>query len=498
MRNIVIVGGGTAGWMTAALFAKVLAKNYQIRLIESDEIGTIGVGEATIPPIKTFNTALQLDEDDFIRKTQATFKLGIEFVDWGRLGDRYIHGFGRIGQDLGMARCYQYWLRQRLLGAAPGLGEYSINTVAPRAAKFMRSRPDMANSPLADITHAFHFDASLYARYLRQYSEARGVTRTEGSIVDTQLRSTDGFIEAVVLRSGERVAGDLFIDCSGSRGLLIEQALHTGYEDWSRWLPCDRALAVPCESVAPLLPITRSSAHRAGWQWRIPLQHRIGNGHVYSSHYMSEDEATSILLAHLDGKPLAAPRLIPFLPGKRRKLWNCNCVAVGLASGFLEPLESTSIHLIQSTLLRLLRIFPHRGFSPTETAQFNRAADFEYERIRDFIILHYKANERDDSEMWRYCRNMEIPDTLRNKMELFRVNGRIFRENDELFAEENWLQVLIGQNIIPQGYDPLVDLETPETIASFLGNIETVIRRCVAVMPTHQDFIDKFCAAEPQ
>jgi tryptophan halogenase len=497
MRNIVIAGGGTAGWMAAALFAKILHRDYRIRLIESDEIGTIGVGEATIPPIKAFNTALQLDEDDFIRKTQGTFKLGIEFVDWGRLGDRYIHGFGRIGQDLGMARCYQYWLRQRLLGAAPELGEYSINTVAPRAAKFMRSRPDMPNSPLADITHAFHFDASLYARYLRQYSEARGVIRTEGRIVDTRLRGSDGFIEAVVLQSGEQIAGELFIDCSGSRGLLIEQALHTGYEDWSRWLPCDRAIAVPCESVPVLLPITRSTAHRAGWQWRIPLQHRTGNGHVYSSRFMGEDEATANLLANLDGKPLATPRLIPFLPGKRRMLWNRNCVAVGLASGFLEPLESTSIHLIQSTLLRLLRLFPQRGFSPAETAQFNRAADFEYERIRDFIILHYKANQRDDSDLWNYCRNMEIPDTLANKIELFRANGRIFRENDELFTEENWLQVMIGQHIMPQGYDPLVDLETPETIASFLGNIESVIRRCVAVMPTHRDFVEKHCAAEP-
>ena len=497
VRDIVIVGGGTAGWMAAALFSKLLTRDYRIRLIESDEIGTIGVGEATIPPIKAFNMALQLDEDDFIRKTQGTFKLGIEFVDWGRLGDRYIHGFGRIGKDLGMVRCYQYWLRQRQLGLAPALGEYSINTVAPRQGKFMRSRSDMANSPLADITHAFHFDASLYARYLRQYSEARGVVRTEGRIVDTRLRADDGHIEAVLLASGERIAGDLYLDCSGSRGLLIEQALHTGYEDWSRWLPCDRAIAVPCESVQPLLPITRSTAQRAGWQWRIPLQHRTGNGHVYSSRYMNEDEATAILLANLDGKAMAAPRVIPFLPGKRRQIWNRNCVAVGLAGGFLEPLESTSIHMIQSTLLRLLRLFPHRGYSPPETAQFNRAADFEYERIRDFIILHYKANERDDSEMWRYCRHMEVPDTLSAKIELFRVNGRIVRESDELFTEENWLQVMVGQNIMPQGYDPLADLETPATIATFLGDIETVIRRCVAVMPMQRDFIAQFCAAEP-
>ena len=279
--------------------------------------------------------------------------------------------------------------------------------------------------------------------------------------------------------------------------MLIEQALHTGYEDWSRWLPCDRALAVPCEAVPELLPITRSTAHRAGWQWRIPLQHRTGNGHVYSSSFISEDQAAKVLLDNLDGKPLSLPRLIPFWPGKRRRLWNRNCVAVGLASGFLEPLESTSIHLIQSTLLRLLRLFPHRGVDPAEVAQFNRSADFEYERIRDFIILHYKANERDDAELWRYCRNMPIPDTLSHKIELFRANGRIFRENEELFTEENWLQVMVGQHIMPQGYDPLVDLETPETIANYLGNIESVIRRCVAVMPTHGEFVASNCAAQP-
>jgi len=495
VRDIVIVGGGTAGWMSAALMSRMLTRGYRIRLVESDEIGTIGVGEATIPPIRAFNTALQLDEDDFIRQTQGSFKLGIEFVDWCRLGDRYIHGFGRIGQELGPVRCYQYWLRQRQQGAAPALGEYSINTVAPREGKFMRSRPDLVNSPLADIVHAFHFDASLYARYLRRYSEARGVVRSEGRIVDTQLREPDGFIESVRLASGERISGDLFIDCSGSRGLLIEQALRTGYDDWSHWLPCDRAIAVPCESTPVLLPMTRSTARTAGWQWRIPLQHRTGNGHVYASHYMDEDEATSILLAHLDGKPTAAPRTIPFVPGKRRRIWNRNCVAVGLAGGFLEPLESTSIHMIQSTLLRLMRLFPHRGFDAAETAQFNRAADFEYERIRDFVILHYKANERDDSEMWKYCRNMDIPDTLAHKIELFSANGRVFREGDELFTEENWLQVMIGQRIVPRGYDPLVDLETPETIATFLGNIETVIRRCVAMMPTHRDFIAQHCAA---
>ena len=497
VRDVVIVGGGTAGWMSAALLSKVLTTGYHIRVIESDEIGTVGVGEATIPTIKFFNAALELNEDEFVSKTQGTFKLGIEFVNWGRLGDRYTHGFGGIGQNWGILKCYQYWLKMRLLGAAPELGQYSINTMAPRHAKFMRRRPEMKKSPLADIAYAFHFDASLYARFLRQYSEARGAIRTEGKIVDTVLGEPDGFIEAVVLASGERVAGDLFIDCSGTRGLLIEQALHTGYEDWSHWLPCDRAIAVPCESDQVLLPITRSTAHSAGWQWRIPLQHRTGNGHVYSSQFMQEDEATAILLENLDGKPLASPRLIPFRTGKRRRLWNRNCVAVGLASGFLEPLESTSIHLIQSTIVRLMRLFPHHGFNAVEIDQFNRGCDFEYERVRDFIILHYYATERDDSPLWNYCRNMPIPDTLRAKIELFRENGRIFRENEELFAEESWLQVMIGQRIVPGSYDPIVDTQTPEAIRKYLDDIETVIKRCVDIMPTQRDFIAKYCPAKP-
>ncbi|MGH8253292.1 MAG: tryptophan halogenase family protein [Steroidobacteraceae bacterium] len=495
VRRIVIVGGGTAGWMTAALLSKALTTGYQIRLVESDAIATVGVGEATIPVIAKFNKALDLDENEFMRKTQATFKLGIEFINWGRLGDAYVHGFGRIGQDWGAFKCYQYWLRQRLLGKAADLANYSINTAAPRQAKFMRSRPDMKDSPLADIAYAFHFDAILYARFLRQYAEARGVVRTEGRIVDVPLRAHDGFIDAVVLESGERVAGDLFIDCSGTRGLLIEQALHTGYEDWSQWLPCDRAIAVPCVSDQVLLPMTRSTAHRAGWQWRIPLQHRTGNGHVYSSRFMGEDEATAILLGNLDGEPLAAPRTIPFQPGRRRLAWSRNCVAVGLAGGFLEPLESTSIHMIQTAIMRLTRLFPHHEFNQTEIDLYNRESEFEYERVRDFIILHYKATERNDAPMWDYCRTMPIPETLQRKIDLFRVNGRIFRENDELFAEESWLQVMIGQHIVPRSYDPLVDMLSPDLITRYLGDIETVIRRCVDIMPLHREFIARNCAA---
>ena len=497
IRNVVIVGGGTAGWMTAALFSKLLPKHMQFRLIESDEIGTIGVGEATIPTIKYFNAVLELDEDEFLRRTQGSFKLGIEFVDWKRIGERYTHGFGKAGTDWGVVRFWHYWLRERQAGRVPAFGEYGINTMAPLEARFMRSRPDMKNSPLADITYAFHFDASLYARYLRELSEARGVRRTEGKITGTQLRSDNGHIEAVVLESGERVEGDLFIDCSGIRGLLIEQALHAGFEDWSRWLPCDRALAVPCESVQPLLPMTRSTAHDAGWQWRIPLQHRTGNGHVYSSRFTTDQLAADTLLRTLDGKPLAEPRMVRFVPGKRRKAWIGNCVAIGLSSGFLEPLESTSIHLIQSALVRMTKHFPHQGIEQVEVDHYNDANDYEYERIRDFIILHYKATERSDSPMWNYCREMPVPDTLTRKIEMFRANGRIFRENEELFAEESWLQVMLGQGIMPRGYDPLVDEKSPADIARFLDDIRTVIRRCVAVMPTHAEFIARNCAARP-
>lgn len=495
IRNIVIVGGGTAGWMTAAAYSKVLGAHYNIRLIESDEIATIGVGEATIPMIKVFNAALEIDENEFLRKTQGTFKLGIEFVNWGKIGESYIHGFGEIGRDLGPVSCYQYWLKLRQTGEVPDLSYYSINTMAPKHAKFVRSIADMPESPLGQITNAFHFDAGLYAQYLRTFAEARGVVRTEGKIVDTQLRESDGFIEALVLESGERVAGDFFVDCSGTRALLIGQALNVPFDDWSHWLPCDRALAVPCESVQPLLPYTRASAHSAGWQWRIPLQHRIGNGHVYSSRFMSQDEATSILMNNLDGKALAEPRYIPFTPGRRKETWRKNCVAVGLSSGFFEPIESTNIHLIQSAISRSIKLFPNSGFNPADIAEYNQQTQFEYERIRDFIILHYKATQRDDSPFWNHCRNMEIPDTLQHKIDLYSSNGRVYREGTELFGDVSWVQVMYGQGIRPQSYNPLVDLRSKDEIKAFLGDIQTVIRKCVEVMPTHAEYIAKHCAA---
>ncbi|HJV61866.1 MAG TPA: tryptophan halogenase family protein [Albitalea sp.] len=495
VRDIVIVGGGTAGWMTAAALSKLLHGQYRIRLIESDEIGTIGVGEATIPNIKNFNHALEIDEDEFLRATQGTFKLGIEFVNWGGLGDRYIHGFGKIGQEFAGVPFHHYWLRMAQEGRAKELEAYSINTAAPARARFMRARADMQGSPLADIANAFHFDAGLYARYLRVQAERRGVLRTEGKVVQVQQRDPDGFIDAIVMAGGERIAGDFFIDCSGMRALLIEQTLKTGFEDWSHWLPCDRAIAVPCAPAGPLVPITRSTAHSAGWQWRIPLQHRTGNGHVFSSRFMSEDEATAILLDHLDGPPIASPRTIRFTAGRRKRMWNRNCVAVGLSSGFLEPLESTSIHLIQTAVARIVSLFPHQGFDAADIDEFNAQAQFEYERIRDFIVLHYKATERDDSPFWNYCRQMDTPESLRRKMELFASNGRIFREGNELFAEVSWLQVMHGQRMRPRAYHPLVDLASSDEIASLLEDVETVVRKCVDVMPTHAEFIAAHCAS---
>ncbi len=495
VRNIVIVGGGTAGWMSAAMLAKMLGGAYSIRLVESDEIGIIGVGEATIPNIQNYNHTLGIDEDDFLRATQGSFKLGIEFADWGAVGERYIHGFGRIGVDRAGIAFHHYWLRLRRAGLAGPLDAYSINTAAPRAAKFMRGREDLPDSPLGDIAYAFHFDASLYARFLRRYAEARGVRRTEGKVVQVQQRESDGGIAAVVMEGGERIEGDFFIDCSGLRAMLIGQTLQVGFEDWSHWLPCDRAIAVPCAPVAPLLPLTRSTARAAGWQWRIPLQHRTGNGHVFCSHHMSEDEATALLLANLDGEPLAAPRTVRFTTGRRAQFWHRNCVAVGLSSGFLEPLESTSIHLIQASIARLVALFPHAGLDAEDIDEYNAQNAFAWERIRDLVIAHYHLTRRDDTAFWRQVREMSVPAALNRRVALFRSNGRVFRDNNELFAEPSWLQVLHGQGVLPRGYHPLADLPSEQELAAYVNGVRDVIQRCVAAMPTQAEFIAAHCAA---
>ncbi|HYL70617.1 MAG TPA: tryptophan halogenase family protein [Candidatus Dormibacteraeota bacterium] len=484
--------------MAAAALAKVLGGACAIRLIESEEIGPVGVGEATVPHLKLFNSILEIDELEFIREVRGTFKLGIQFVDWGRLGDRYIHGFGTIGHDYGLLPFHQYWLKRFLGGAAADIGAYSLNTAAAPLGKFMSSAQDVPpTSPLANITYAYHFDAGLYAAYLRRYSEARGVKRTEGKVVDVQLRGGDGFIESVTLASGERLGAELFIDCSGFRGLLIEQALHTGYEDWSHWLPCDRAMAVPCENVGAPTPYTRSTARSAGWQWRIPLQHRTGNGYVYSSSYIKDEEVAATLLANLDGRPLAEPRVLRFTTGMRRKFWNRNCVAVGLASGFLEPLESTSIYLIQSGVARLLNLMPDRSFSPVLIERYNKQATFEIERIRDFLILHYFATERRDTPFWQYCSRMSIPAALADNIRLFKDSGRFFREAEEMFALTSWVQVMLGQHIVPSGYHPAVDLIPESEVSSLVNGVREVIARCVAAMPSHEQFLARVLQPRP-
>ena len=494
MRKILIVGGGTAGWMTAALFGKLFQGLYDIELVESEAIGTVGVGEATIPPIKKYNELIQMDEAEFMRRTQATFKLGIQFVDWTP-GETYIHAFGVIGQDWEWLRCHQYWLRAKQRGRAAAFANYSINASAGLGNKFMHARQEMKESPISHIIHAFQFDASLYAKYLRSLAEQHGVVRTEGRIVDVQL-AENGDIASVTLEGDRRIEADFFIDCSGFRGLLIEQTLKTGYEDWSRWLPCDRAMAVPCARTDPLSPLTRATARDPGWQWRIPLQHRTGNGLVYSSKHIDDDAAEKLLLTNLDGEQLANPNRLRFTSGKRRKMWNRNCVALGLAAGFLEPLESTSIHLVQSAAIRLVRLFPDNATDQATIDEFNRQCDFEWERVRDFIVLHYWANQR-DGDLWEYCRTMELPVTLQNKIDLWRSNGRVFRENEELFSEDSWIQVFIGHGILPRSHDPLVAIKSDEQIEQFLDNIASTIARCVSVMPTQDEYVRKYCPADP-
>ena len=496
IKHIVIVGGGTAGWMAAAALSKVLGAAISVRLVESEDIGTVGVGEATVPHLKLFNQILEIDEMEFVRAVQGTFKLGIQFVDWGRIGDQYIHGFGSIGHDYGFLPFHQYWLKAFLVGKAGQVGDYSLNTSAAPAGKFMTSASDVpAHSPLANIAYAYHFDAGRYAQYLRAYAEKRGVRRTEGQVVDTLLHSETGFIDAVVLASGEKVNGDLFIDCSGFRGLLIEQALHTGFDDWTRWLPCDRAMAVPSENAGPPTPYTRSTARPAGWQWRIPLQHRTGNGYVYSSAHVSDDEAAATLLKNLDGRPLADPRALKFTTGMRKKFWHKNCVAIGLASGFMEPLESTSIYLIQSGIARLLNLMPDGQFSPVVIDRYNAQSSFEFERIRDFLILHYHATERSDTPFWDYCRTMSIPAPLEETIRLFKDSGRFFRNAEEMFVVTSWVQVMLGQHIVPAKYHPVVDQLAESELDGLISGVKNVVAACVQAMPAHEQFIAKYCKA---
>ncbi|PAX06742.1 tryptophan halogenase family protein [Sphingomonas lenta] len=491
IRRVVIVGGGTAGWMAAAGIARVAGElpGLEIELVESDEIGTVGVGEATIPQIALFNAMLGIDEADFVRATNATYKLGIEFRDWTRLGHSYVHPFGFYGLDMKGVQFHHHWLKGRTLGDPTPLDAYSLAVVAGLRERFAHPRPDQPNSPLSKIGYAFQFDAGLYARYLRRLAEGWGVRRTEGRVVDVTRDGETGHVSAIVLQSGARVAGDLFVDCSGFRGLLIEGVMGAGFEDWSAWLPCDRALAVPCESGGDRRPLTRSTARPAGWQWRIPLQHRIGNGYVYSSAHVSDDEAAATLLANLDGAPLAEPKPLRFKAGHRRRAWIGNVVALGLAGGFLEPLESTSIHLVQSGIARLMTLFPARGFDQLEIDRFNAETVEEYVDIRDFLVLHYKATERDDSDFWNYCRTLAPPEGLAYKLAMFRRNGRIFREHDELFTETSWLSVMVGQGVEATGYHPVADLLSDEETLRRLHHIRDVVGQTADAMPTQDEYL---------
>jgi tryptophan halogenase len=490
--RVVIVGGGTAGWMAAAALSKYFGERLAITLIESDAIGTVGVGEATIPQIRLFNQGLGIEERDFVRETNGTIKLGIEFIGWQREGSRYFHGFGDVGRAIGLVPFYHYWLRYRAEGGALDLEAFNANAEAARQGRYGPGDGTVAARLPAS---AYHFDAVLYANFLRRFAEARGVTRREGRVLGWDLDAESGAIAALHIEGGARQGADFFIDCSGFQGLLIEKALHSGYEDWSGWLPCDRAFAVPSEGNGRLDPFTRSIARSAGWQWQIPLRNRTGNGHVYASAFTNDDAALETLLQNLPGKALAEPRQLRFLTGKRRQIWKKNCVALGLSSGFLEPLESTSIHLIQSGIARLLALFPDRGCDPALAAEFNKQLDFEFTAIRDFLILHYHATERDESDFWNYCRTMRVPDSLVEKIDLFRARAGIVRHNTELFDVPSWLQVMWGQGLRPAGYHPMVDAASSADFERYISMNVKEVHEQVAALADHGAYLARFCAS---
>jgi tryptophan 7-halogenase len=494
LDRIVIVGGGSAGWMAAAALSVLLGRRVrEILLIESSEIGTIGVGEATLPTLRAFNATLGIDEIDFIRRTGATFKLGIEFQDWSVPGRAFFHGFSGFGPAMRGVSPHQLWLKMRTSGDDRSYAQHSITTAAAGLGRFAPPVPD-PDSVLGSYSYAFQFDAASYAAYLRTFAERRGVRRIDGRIVDVRLRQDDGFIEAVLLQGEHLVSGDLFVDCTGFAALLIGRTLGAAFEDWSRWLPCDRAFAVPCASAADLSPFTRSTARQAGWQWRIPLQHRIGNGYVFCSSHVAEDEARNTLLANLDGVALSDPRLIKFTAGRRRETWKRNCVALGLSSGFLEPLESTSIHLVESGIGRLIELFPDRSFEPKLAAEYNRLMARSYESIRDFIILHYHASRR-EGELWRYCRNMPIPEGLRHQIELFKASGVVALTDSGSFAEPSWLSIYFGLGMFPRRHDPMADLIDEAALSRELARRARIVEGAAQSLPMHRAFIDRYCRA---
>lgn len=497
LDKIVIVGGGTAGWITAAVVARFLrGRRTAIELIESEDIGIVGVGEATVPVIRALNGLLGIDERDFLAHTQGTFKLGVEFRDWARIGNVHFHFFGDFGDTLDAIPPHHHWLKLRQLGDTTPLGAYCFPYVAGKLGRFAPPAADR-RSPAAAFSYAYQFDAMLYARYLRAVAERNGVRRIEAKVVDARLRAEDGFIESLVLADGSQVRGDLFIDASGFRGLLIEKALGVGYEDWSQWLPCDRAVAVACEGSAELAPYTMATARGAGWQWRIPLQHRVGNGHVYCSGFMSDSQAEAELLGSLEARALGQPRLLKFTTGIRRQVWSRNCVAVGLASGFLEPLESTGIQLIQNAAARLIDLFPDRGCDPVLATEYNRLTRNEYERLRDFLILHYCVTERDDSPFWRHCRTMIIPETLRHKIDVWTSSARVPLYSEESYQEPSWVALFIGQHLYPKRYDPFVDNVDVTRLTQAMRQRREGIRRLAESLPAHRDYIARQGAAAP-
>ena len=491
--RVVVVGGGTGGWMTAAALKSLLPARCDVHLVESQEIGIVGVGEATLPHIRGFNDRLGIDEAEFMAATRATFKLGIEFENWGRLGDRYIHPFGTFGSGQGEVDFHQYWLRLRHEGAAvSGLEQYSMACMMARLGKFNLPAKDPEDIT-STFNYAYQFDATLYAPYLRALAERIGCRRTEGRIVDVELNGESGDIEAVVLTGGERIVGDLFIDCSGFASLLIGKTLAEPFEDWSKWLPCDRAVALPCQTRTQITPYTSAIAMDAGWRWRIPLQHRTGNGYVHASTFISEEDATIALVQAVEGEPTADPRVLRFRAGRRTRSWVKNCIAVGLASGFLEPLESTSIYLIQAAITALVELFPETPIADSDRNEFNRVIDLEYDRIRDFLILHYHATERADTPFWDYVRTMEIPDSLAEKLELFRRRGRVVKYREGVFLEASWIAVYLGQRVYPEGHDLRAELPPLAALERGAGALHDQIHAAAGGMPDHAAMLSRYC-----
>lgn len=484
IKNIVIAGGGTAGWMTAAALSHTLGKQLNITLVESEAIPTVGVGEATIPTMQYFHRLLGIDERALMAATHATFKLGIEFNHWRHQGHSYLHAFGHTGQDCWACGFQHFWLKGRQIGITHDYGDYCPEHQAAIAQRFAHTKPQ-------NLNYAYHLDAGKYAQFLRNFSEQRGVKRIEGKIAHVGLCPQTQFIQQLRLDDGQVIEGDLFVDCTGFKGLLIEQALRTGYEDWSHWLPCDRAIAVQSEHSHAPLPYTKATAMPYGWQWRIPLTTRQGNGVVYASNAVSDEQALDDLLTEIQATTLTEPKTIRFRTGKRRQQWNKNCVAIGLSSGFLEPLESTSIHLISSSILRLLDLFPHQGIQPSEVHEYNKQSELELIGIRDFVILHYKVTQRNDSSLWQYCRSMTVPDTLQDKLDLFTQTGRVLKERNELF-EDSWQQVMLGQGLVPTNFHPIVNNMSDNELRNFLTQIRTQIQNRVAQLPAHTAYLQRF------